>query len=102
MTRIEEEKRIVELMIRLYCRKKEKNTTLCPSCEALLQYAHTRLTRCRFNEKKPACKHCPVHCYKPEMRKQIQHIMRFAGPRMLFYAPLEAIRHLLRISHKRL
>ena len=38
--RITHEKRTVELMIRLYCRKKEKNTALCPDCEELLRYAH--------------------------------------------------------------
>ena len=38
--RIAREKETVELMIRLYCRKKEKNTVLCPDCEELLRYAH--------------------------------------------------------------
>ena len=50
--RIAREKETVELMIRLYCRKKEKNTVLCPDCEELLRYAHTRLDRCPFGEKK--------------------------------------------------
>ena len=54
--RIDQEKRVVELMIRLYCRKKEKNVTLCPRCEELLHYAHARLDRCPFGEKKKACK----------------------------------------------
>ena len=43
--RIAREKETVELMIRLYCRKKEKNTVLCPDCEELLRYAHARLDR---------------------------------------------------------
>ena len=42
-----------------------------------------------------ACKNCPVHCYKPEMREQIRIVMRWAGPRMLFYKPIAAIKHLL-------
>jgi len=37
-----------------------------------------------------------VHCYKPERRKQIQQVMRYAGPRMLRSHPLLAIRHLLK------
>ena len=49
--RIDQEKRVVELMIRLYCRKKEKNVTLCPRCEELLRYAHARLDHCPFGEK---------------------------------------------------
>ena len=56
--RITREKKTVELMIRLYCRKKEKNQTLCPSCEELLHYAHARLDRCPFGEKKSSCKRC--------------------------------------------
>ena len=37
---IEREKRVVTQMIRLYCRHKEGNATLCPACQALLEYAH--------------------------------------------------------------
>ena len=92
--RISREKRTVELMIRLYCRKKEKNRTLCPACEELLHYAHARLDSCPFGEKKSSCKQCTVHCYKPAMREQMRKVMRFSGPRMLFYAPWAAIRHL--------
>ena len=74
---------------------KEKNVTLCPRCEELLHYAHARLDRCPFGEKKKACKQCSIHCYKPAMREQMRRVMRFSGPRMLIYAPWEAIKHLL-------
>lgn len=93
--RIDHEKRVVELMIRLYCSKKEKNDSLCPACEELLHYAHARLDRCPFGEEKGACKDCKIHCYKPAMRERMKLVMRFSGPRMLLYAPWEAIRHLL-------
>ena len=39
MSRIEQEKQTVEQMIRLYCRKKEGNETLCPQCREVLEYA---------------------------------------------------------------
>ena len=84
--RITQEKRTVEIMIRLYCRKKEKNATLCPECEELLRYAHARLDHCPFGEKKSSCKKCSVHCYKPAMRERMREVMRFSGPRMLLYA----------------
>ena len=77
--------------------KKEKNAVLCPDCEELLRYAHTRLDRCPFGEKKSSCKKCTVHCYKPAMRERMRTVMRFSGPRMLLYAPWEAIRHLLNL-----
>ena len=36
-------------------------------------------------ETKTFCSNCKVHCYKPEMRKKIRAVMRFSGPRMIFY-----------------
>lgn len=95
MSRIVREKKTVELMIRLYCRKKERNPILCPSCEALIRYAHERLERCPYGEHKTSCKNCRIHCYRPEMREQMCRVMRFSGPRMLLFAPLAALRHLL-------
>lgn len=77
VSRIAHEKKTVELMIRLYCRKKEKNKTLCTDCEELLRYAHARLDRCPFGEKKGACKECTVHCYKPVLRERMRQVMRF-------------------------
>jgi hypothetical protein len=46
-------------------------------------------------ETKTFCSNCKVHCYKPEMREKIKEIMRFSGPRMIFYHPIMAIRHLI-------
>ena len=43
MSRIEREKRVVGMMVRLYCRKQEGNDCLCEECRALLEYAHARL-----------------------------------------------------------
>ncbi|MCF0199062.1 MAG: nitrous oxide-stimulated promoter family protein [Bacteroidaceae bacterium] len=92
--KLNHEKKVVELMVRLYCRKREGNDSLCADCEALLAYAHARLDRCRFGEQKPSCQRCPIHCYRPEMRERIRQVMRWAGPRMLLYHPLIALRHL--------
>lgn len=96
MTRIEEEKRTVEQMIRLYCRLYEGNKSLCEECSALLTYAHKRLDGCKFGEQKRTCRQCPVHCYKPDMKERMKAVMRFAGPRMLLYFPVDAIKHLWR------
>ncbi|MDO5035648.1 MAG: nitrous oxide-stimulated promoter family protein [Porphyromonas sp.] len=94
--RIEEEKKVVGQMIRLYCRRKEGNKSLCPECQELLAYAERRLELCRFGEDKPTCLKCPVHCYRPEMRERIREVMRWAGPRMLLYHPIAALKHLRR------
>lgn len=99
--RTSEEIRTVETMVRLYCRHKEGNEDLCPSCRALLEYAHRRLAHCPFGQAKPSCRLCPVHCYRPDMQARIRTVMRYAGPRMLWHHPLMALRHLWRELHSR-
>ena len=92
----EREKRIVQLMIRLYCRKHHgSRAKLCPECQALADYALQRSQRCPFMETKTFCSNCRVHCYRPEMREQIRRVMRFSGPIMLLYHPVMTLRHVV-------
>lgn len=93
--RIAYEKRVIIKMIRLYCRYKEGNRELCTSCRELTEYALARLDHCPFGEQKGACRTCPIHCYKPNMQKRMQQVMRYAGSRMILFHPLDAIRHLM-------
>ena len=92
--RIERERKTVEAMIRLFCRNRHGSRDLCPSCEELLAYAGKRLEACPYGKDKPACSHCPVHCYKPGMREQIRQVMRYSGPRMMWKHPVLAAYHL--------
>ncbi|WP_295937322.1 nitrous oxide-stimulated promoter family protein [uncultured Alistipes sp.] len=94
MNHIEKEKQTIELMLRLYCRKKEGNATLCEECRELLAYAHKRLDACCYGNEKTTCKKCPTHCYAHARREKIREVMRYSGPRMLIYHPLIAIKHL--------
>ena len=95
MTRIEREKQTVGQMVSLYCHGQgHASDGLCEDCAALLAYAHGRLDRCKFGNRKSTCKRCPVHCYKPVMRERMRSVMRYAGPRMLWHHPLAALRHL--------
>ncbi len=97
MSRIEKEKGIVQLMISLYCSKKEKNDgEMCPDCQALLSYSHLRLMNCRYGEEKSTCGKCRTQCYKRDMKERIKAVMRFSGPRLLFYRPFEFFRHLVK------
>lgn len=48
-----------------------------------------------FQEHKPTCGSCSVHCYKPSMKKRIIEVMRYSGPRMIFHHPLLACAHLV-------
>lgn len=90
----EGEKKVVNKMMAIYCRANHKHVTgLCEECTVLKNYAMKRLENCPFGEKKPTCGSCTVHCYKNDMRLKIKEVMRFSGPRMLFWHPIDAVRH---------
>jgi len=94
--RLANEWKTVTAMIRCYCQGNHGTKgAMCPDCQSLLEYATTRLERCRFGKKKPTCAQCPVHCYQRAQRDQIKQVMRYAGPRMLWQHPLLCLRHLL-------
>lgn len=94
-SRLLREQKTLETMVKMYCRSHHQRNELCVNCGALLEYAILKLTRCSFGTRKPICSKCPVHCYKHEMRSQVQHVMRYSGARMLVAHPLLAIRHLM-------
>lgn len=95
----EREKAVVCQMIALYCRKKHGHRKeLCEECRKMAEYSCTRSDKCPFMESKTFCYNCKVHCYKPEMREKIRNIMRFSGPRMIFYFPIEAVRHIIKTN----
>lgn len=96
MERIEKEKNIVQLMIKLYCDKKHKHRNeICNECQKLLNYAHEKLKYCKHGEKKSSCKKCIVQCYRQEMKERIKEVMKFSGPRMILYRPFEFFRHII-------
>lgn len=99
MGRIEREKRTIELMINIYCRKKHKREKgeLCEQCKELLEYANKRLTYCKFGDNKSTCSRCPIHCYKKDMKIKVKEVMRFSGPRLIIYSPIEFIKHLFNL-----
>lgn len=100
VSKIEEEKRVVTLMIAIYCHayhKRDKDSELCPECLDLLSYSLDRLDRCPFGEEKGSCSCCSVHCYKPTKRQQIAEVMRYSGKRMIIYSPLAALKHMWQI-----
>lgn len=92
MGRIAIEKKTVRAMIRIYCRG-QLHERMCAKCLTLEDYALKRLDRCPFGDGKPACKDCTTHCYKPSMREAIRKVMRYSGPRMIWYNPWLLIRY---------
>lgn len=93
--RILREQKTVAAMIGIFCQKRHRTRgALCPDCRAMHDYALARLGRCHFQENKPTCVKCRVHCYGEPQRGRIREIMRFSGPRMLLRHPVLAIGHL--------
>lgn len=96
LNRIERERITVIKMIELYCKlNHHTNGKICSDCYSLSDYAMKRLDNCPYDEDKPTCKNCPVHCYRKYEREKIREIMRFSGPKMLFRHPYLAIMHLI-------
>ena len=94
--RVARECQTVAAMIRIFCRGRHGSQgELCDTCQQLHAYAMCRLDRCPYGAAKPTCAHCPIHCYRPQMRERIREVMRYAGPRLLLRHPLLAIRHML-------
>ena len=95
MSKIAKEKEVIELMIKIYCNKKHKSRDdLCSDCKELLTYAHKRLDCCKFGEKKTSCKRCPIHCYEKDMKEKVKNVMKFSGPRLIIYKPIDFLKHL--------
>jgi hypothetical protein len=94
--RLKRELKTIEIMIGIYCRAHHHpRGSICPDCSRLRTYATRRLCHCPFQENKPTCGNCRVHCYKPDMRETIKAVMRYAGPRMPLRHPCMTLRHLM-------
>lgn len=63
--------------------------------QILKTYVAKRLSACPHGDSKPFCSACKIHCYDKKHRAMIKKVMKYAGPRMIFYAPTLALRHLL-------
>jgi hypothetical protein len=67
---------------------------LCAGCHKLLSHAVVKRMACPFKPK-PACRHCPSHCYRPKYREQIRDVMRVAGRGLLWRGRIDYLLHLL-------
>ena len=92
---MDRERRTVDAMVLIYCRGHHGTRGgPCDDCLDLQEYAHARLERCRYQDAKPTCARCPVHCYRPDMRERVREVMRYSGPRMMLRHPVLAVAHL--------
>lgn len=93
--RIKLEQKTINKMIHIYCRGVHKSSgKLCRECIRLKEYTSERLHNCPFQENKPVCSECTIHCYKSDMREKVREVMRYSGPRMVYRHPYLAFLHL--------
>jgi hypothetical protein len=93
--RLLRELKTVWLMIELYCSDLHESEILCEACTNLYNYAEKRLEQCRYQENKPSCSSCDVHCYRKSKASEIKKVMRYSGPKMIFKHPVLAIKHIV-------
>lgn len=80
-------------MVEMYCAHHHGSEGICTECSELADYADSKLDLCPYGPDKPSCTNCPIHCYRPEPRKRMREVMRYAGPRMLKTHPVLAVMH---------
>lgn len=97
--RLQREYRTIESMLQIWCEDRHGRAVsrdgLCAECTELLAYAGQRLAKCIYGEHKPTCAKCPVHCYRRAQRERVREVMRYAGPRMLWRHPWQALLHIM-------
>jgi len=106
--------RLLGLFIEMYCRANHQNResektqvvaegfehltsralVLCPECTKLLKHAWVKRATCPLDPK-PACKHCPSHCYHATYRARIREVMRDSGKRLVLRGRLDYLIKLL-------
>jgi hypothetical protein len=86
-------------MTNIYCNA-HHDANRCSVCSAFVHYVEQKLDRCVYGDKKPACKKCPIHCYKPEEKKLARTIMVYSGPKMLLKHPILSIKHFIKATKK--
>ncbi|QOR35411.1 nitrous oxide-stimulated promoter family protein [Clostridium sp. 'deep sea'] len=95
------EKQLVSKMIQIYCAKHHHPPNdICSECLQLLEYCHLKLDSCPLKQAKPSCGRCTIKCYAKDMQEKIKAVMRFSGPRILFYEPIATIHYFIKKFYK--
>ena len=90
----EKDNKVLAAFIGCYCRGRHQSRKgeLCQECRELSRYAMAKRQKCPLAPK-PACKHCPVHCYGKAQREAIRAVMSYSGRRLLLRGRLDLLWH---------
>lgn len=95
-TKINNEISVIITMIDIfYKNKKHKNQYTSTEIEELKNYCKSRVDNCPVILEKSFCSSCKIHCYDEEHRALIKKVMKYSGPRMIYYHPILLVKHLL-------
>lgn len=80
-----------------FCRVDEllgQSPLLCEDCEKLMAHSFFKRLHCPMDPK-PACKHCPNHCYQAKYRQEIREVMRYSGWTLIKRGRLDLLWHMV-------
>jgi len=89
--RIEREKKILNIMISIFCFDIHNKEELCEDCYELKEYAEKRLLSCPYIKDKPICSNCNIHCYNKHQQNKIKKVMKTVGPKMIYSHTKDAL-----------
>lgn len=94
--KIEYEIEVINKMIDIfYKNKNHKEEYTNTEIDQLKDYCSSKIYNCPVILEKTFCSSCKIHCYDKDQRDLIKKVMKYSGPRMLFYHPVLLIKHLL-------
>ncbi len=82
-------------MTRLYCKRIHGSHPMCQQCKALIEFEIQRVSQCTGNTEGTGCQKCTRQCYPDAIRLEINHIVRWAEPKMQWRKPILLARHLV-------
>lgn len=84
---------LVRGMTLLYCKRMHGGHDLCPQCAALIEFETQRISQCSGKEEGVSCLKCTRQCYPDAVRLKLNHIIRWAEPKMHWRKPILLARH---------
>ncbi len=97
----QQEAHTVACMIQIYCRGRHRKKQLCPSCQELLEITRLHLSECPPEDDRPFFSSHTIQCFKPEQREEIEQMLGYSGPRLLWHHPMIAIRYMVTMSYEK-
>lgn len=84
---------LVRGMTLLYCKRIHRGHDLCLDCAALIEFETQRISQCTGKEAGASCRECTRQCYPDAVRLKLNHIIRWAEPKMHWRKPMLLARH---------